>query len=99
MNPPELMEKYHFLWEVEQPFRKAKTRGRADFQSHPRFERGALDYLFAALAISRNLQAEMSIRKIVRTPPSIHSRLMPRASLIPSKPRISGRIGTLVQLG
>ncbi|MEE2031271.1 IS1634 family transposase [Rhodococcus chondri] len=71
MNPREVMEKYHDLWQVEQSFRMSKTdlRARPIF-SHKRDSIEAhLTIVFAALAISRYLQAEtgMSIRKIVRS--------------------------------
>lgn len=71
MNPHEVMEKYHDLWQVEQSFRMSKTdlRARPIF-SHTRDSIEAhLTIVFAALAISRYLQGEtgMSIRKIVRT--------------------------------
>ncbi|NLV81291.1 MAG: IS1634 family transposase [Rhodococcus sp.] len=71
MNPREVMTKYHDLWQVEQSFRMSKTdlRARPIF-SHKRDSIEAhLTIVFAALAISRYLQAEtgMSIRKIVRS--------------------------------
>ena len=71
MNPYEVMEKYHDLWQVEQSFRMSKTdlRARPIF-SHTRDSIEAhLTIVFAALAISRYLQAEtgMSIRRIVRS--------------------------------
>ncbi|WP_213576540.1 transposase [Rhodococcus sp. USK13] len=71
MNPHEVMAKYHDLWQVEQSFRMSKTdlRARPIF-SHTRDSIEAhLTIVFAALAISRYLQAETgtSIPRIVRT--------------------------------
>ena len=70
MNPDEVIASYHDLWHVEQSFRMSKT----DLRARPMFARtkdaieAHLTIVFAALAVSREVQARtgLAIRNVLR---------------------------------
>ena len=70
MDPGEVIGSYHDLWHVEQSFRMSKT----DLRARPMFARtkdaieAHLTIVFAALAVSREVQARtgLAIRNVLR---------------------------------
>ena len=70
MSPPEVISRYHDLWQVEQSFRMSKT----DLAARPMFVRkrdaieAHLTIVFTALAVARETQARtgLAIRNVIR---------------------------------